>query len=45
MYKTNNNISSTKLNVRVYFICVMFTNMNLILDLREITNVYITYCM
>ena len=34
MYKTNNNILSTKLNVRVYFMCGMFTNMDLILDLK-----------
>ena len=43
MYKTNNNILSTNLNVRVYFMCGMLTNMDLLLDLKGITNVYITY--
>ena len=43
MYKTKPNILSTKLNVHVYFMCGMFTNMDLILDPRGITSVYITY--
>ena len=36
---------STKLNVHVYFMCGMFTNMNLILDLRGMNNKRVHYIL